>query len=196
MTHACAQPRVSATTAGEQQPPVRRRRLSAAAAHDDLAVDQDIGDAGQVAMRDRVGRRWCRSSPRPARRSRCPPARRPRARRRRGRVRARCCRSRWRSPRRARSPQTEQSSSRLRSMPRGITPVPPGVSVPSGEARELPLVGEPAHRAHGRAVVAGRADLEPKLVWSTTASRSASLIGIGPPLTCAAMSGCSQDSTS
>ena len=48
----------------------------------------------------------------------------------------------------------------LRNMPRGMTPVPPGVSVPSVSRAKLALGAHPLDRALGRAVIAGRADFD------------------------------------
>ena len=124
--------------AGEEQLSLRRRSLAAAAADHDLAVGDHIGDAGQIAVADGVGDAGAgRTLDRPAddqvRRT---------ARRQDADVEAVGFRRvaggdgdgfRWRYA------ADRGDVADVDSMPRGMTPVPPGVSVPSVSRASWPL---------------------------------------------------------
>ena len=121
---------LAGVAAAEERPLGRRRRLPAAVGHRQLSVDQHMRDARQVAVCDRVGeRRSCRPGDGSADHdvgwpptSRIPTST-PCARA----VLPVATATAWPGVRL----HIEAKYRTLRSMPRGMTPVPPGVSVPS-----------------------------------------------------------------
>jgi len=107
---------------------MRRWRLPAAAAHHWFSLDEHVRDPGKVSMSDGVGSTGPgRALHRPANHEISHPTRskNPYVQPVRACGIAGCDGDRF--PRR---PQTEHKKHSCRSMPRGMTPVPPGVSVP------------------------------------------------------------------